>query len=44
MHQSFTDKNEFAQGNVVVELKALAANLDHYVEQCDKEAFRGYNP
>ena len=29
---------------VLVELKALAANLDHYVEQSDKEASHEYSP
>ena len=31
LHQSFTEKNKFVESNVVVELEALAASLDHYV-------------
>ena len=36
-HQSFTDKNKFLKKNVAVELKALAASFDHYVQQSNKE-------
>ena len=39
LHQSFTDKNRFVKRNAAVELEALAASQDHYVEQSDKEAF-----
>ena len=40
LHQSFTDKNKFVKRNVSVELEALAASLDHYVQQSDKETFQ----
>ena len=40
LHQSFTDKNKFVKRNVAVEIEALAASLDHYVKQSDKEAFQ----
>ena len=42
LHQSFTDKNKFVKRNVAVELEALAASLDHYVEESDKEALHEY--
>ena len=42
LHQSFTDKNKFVKRNVAVELEGLAASLDHYVKQSDKEAFYEY--
>ena len=42
LHQSFTDKNKFVKRNVAVELEALAARLDHYVQQSDEEAFHQY--
>ena len=33
-HSSFTDKNKFFKSNVTVEVWNVAANLDHYFEQC----------
>ena len=42
LHQSLTDKNKFVKRNVAVELEALAARLDHYVQQSDEEAFHQY--
>ena len=42
LHQSFTDQNKFDKRNVAVELGVLAASLDHYVEQSNKEAFQEY--
>ena len=42
LHQSFADKNKFIKRNVAAELKFLAASLDHYVEQSNKEAFHEY--
>ena len=42
LHQSFTDQNKFDKRNVAVELEALAASLNHYVEQPNKEAFQEY--
>ena len=39
LHQTLTDKNKFVKRNIAVELEALAASLDHYVEQSDKEPF-----
>ena len=36
-HQSFADKNKFFKKNVAVELEALAASFDHYVQQSTKE-------
>ena len=42
LHQSFTGKNKFVKRNVAAELESLAASLDHYVEQSNKEAFHEY--
>ena len=42
LHQSFTDQNKFDNRNVAVELGVLAASLDHYVEQSNKEVFQEY--
>ena len=42
LHKSFTDKNKFVKRNVAVKLESLAASLDHYVEQSNKEAFYEY--
>ena len=42
LHQNLTDKNKFVKRNIAVELEALTASLDHYVEQSDKEPFHEY--
>ena len=42
LHNSFSDKNKFVKRSVAVELESLAASLDHYVAQSNKEAFREY--
>ena len=42
LHQLFTDKNKFVKRNVAIELETLAASLDHYVKQSNKEAFHEY--
>ena len=41
LYQSFTDKNKFSR-EILFELESLAASLDHYVEQSNKEAFHEY--
>ena len=42
LHQNFIDENKFVKRNVAVELEALGASLDHYVQQSDREAFHEY--
>ena len=40
--QFFTDKDKFVKRKVAVELETLAASLDHYIEQSNKESFHKY--